>query len=109
MSKRVKRRRVEYTQQFSDNARMRHVHEMSRGIVTGFSVQFEAFFGGRWYPVVRYDSAHGFSHKDVYNVTGESRKTELTMSYAEALTFADRDIGRRWQEYASRFDKGEWP
>jgi hypothetical protein len=60
-------------------------------------------------PVVRYDSAHGFRHIEVYRRSGGSRKEELAMSFAEALTLADEDILANSEGYRDRFLEGERP
>ena len=101
--------RVEYVLPLGENVRKRHVHETDRGMVVAFVVQLEAFIDATWRPIVRYDSAHGFCHIDVYRRSGESRKEELVMSFADALTLADEDILARWEEYRYRFLEGEWP
>ena len=101
--------RVEYVLPLGENARKRHIHETIQGTVAAFTVQLEVSIEGRWHPVVRYDSAHGFCHIDVYRRSGESRKEELGMSFADALTLADEDILARWEEYSDRFVEGEWP
>lgn len=42
-----------------------------RGQVQAFVVQYEAVIFGQRYPIVRYDCAHGFVHRDVLNHRGE--------------------------------------
>lgn len=61
-----------------------------------FTVQLEVFSHGRWQPAVRYDSAHGYAHRDRYFLDGRSIKTELHMDFNEAL----RD---HWESYRDRF------
>jgi len=101
--------RIEYVLPLGENARKRHLHETRRGTAIRFVVQLEVFLDGRWRPVVRYDSVHGFSHVDWYKRSGESRKEPLYFSFAEALTVADVDILERWETYRDRFLEGEWP
>lgn len=100
---------VEYVLPLGENARKRHVHETSQGTVVTFMVQLEVFLEDTWRPVIRYDSAHGYSHIDYYKRSGESRKESLPLSFAEALTLADEDIQENWTEYKHRFLKGVWP
>lgn len=100
---------VEYVLPLGENARKRHSHETVRGAVVAFVVQLEVFCEGKWCPVVRYDSAHGFSHIDWYRRSGESRKEQVPLAFAEALTLADDDIQERGEEYRDRFLQGEWP
>ena len=48
-------------------------------------VQYETKIGDSWYPVVRYDTAHGVAHKDVLNHRGLREKVMLgEMDYKEA-------------------------
>lgn len=52
---------VEFTTE--DVMHLRFVTE--RGTVVEFAVQYEANIDGIWYRVLRYDSAHGYPHRDV--------------------------------------------
>ena len=48
---------------------------------------------GVWYPVVRYDTSHGFAHRDLLNIKAQKRKTPLFITDKnDALTFAENDI-----------------
>ena len=61
-----------------------------------------------WLVVIRYDSSHGFAHRDQYDVRGRSIKTALlALDYNQALTFAEFDLKANWQVYRERFFKGE--
>jgi hypothetical protein len=75
----------------------------------GFTVQLEVWHDAKWNPAVRYDGSHGFPHKDVFRLSGESRKEPLKMSFKEALVFADKDIRDRGGMYLQRFLRGDWP
>ena len=93
----------------AEDARKRHSHETVRGPVIAFTVQLEVFIDGKWRPVIRYDSAHGISHVDLYRQSGETRKEILPLSFADALTLADDDVRERWEECRARYLAGEWP
>ncbi len=101
--------KVEYVLPLGENARKRHSHDTVKGTVVTFVVQLEVLCDGKWCPVVRYDSAHGFSHIDWFRRSGESRKESLTLTFAEALTLADEDVQEKWEEYRDRFSEGQWP
>ncbi len=59
---------------------------------------------GKWFPVVRYDTSHGFAHRDILNMKGEKRKTPIFVSDKnDALTFAENDIKDNWEVYKQRF------
>jgi len=87
--------------------RIREAHIRSRGRIISFMVQYETFFKEEWLPVVRYDSAHGYAHRDLYDVKGRAVKTPLfTRNYNQALTFAELDLKANWLIYRERFVKG---
>ena len=92
-----------------ENARKRHSHKTDKGKVVDFVVQLEVRVDGTWMPVVRYDCAHDFAHVDRYNISGETLKEDLYLSYDECLTLADEDINFNWELYADRFLRGEFP
>lgn len=100
---------VEYVVILADGVRKRHHHETYRGTVTAFVVQLEMLVGDAWLPVLRYDCAHGFSHRDAYNRHGQQTKTDVALSFAHALTFADWDINENWETYCNKFMKGLTP
>jgi len=95
-----------YVIPYSLDAQNRHYHKVERGKITEFAVQLEILVKGRWKPVVRYDCAHDFAHRDRYNLRGVQKKEDLKMSYKDALTFADDDIDDNWEVYRERFLKG---
>ena len=85
------------------NARMRVWHRIERGQVKAFSVQLEVFLAEYWLPVVRYDTAHDFAHRDLYTKDGKQVKTPLGMEFNQARTFAQQDTLTNWQEYRRTF------
>ncbi len=67
-------------------------------------VQYEIRIGAEWYPVVRYDTAHGFAHQDILHWQGPAEKRALPSSdYNLALSFAEEDLRRNWKIYRERF------
>jgi hypothetical protein len=98
---------TEYVLPLSHGVRKRHHHETRKGAVISFSVQLEVIVEGKWRPVIRYNSAHGFAHKDTYNRDGKCTKTDLHLYLDEALTIADEDIKNNWETYRDQFFKGE--
>jgi hypothetical protein len=97
---------TEYVIPLGENARKRHHHESSEGRIIGFVVQLEVFDEGRWRVVIRYDSAHGFSHIDRYHRDGRSEKTELNLKFSDALVLADEDIKDNWKTYRRAYLEG---
>ena len=80
--------------------------ETEREQVTGFLAQYETTFEGQWTPVMRYDTAHGFAHRDVLNRRGEvieKQALALHLSFREALDLGVRDIRANWRRYRRDF------
>lgn len=95
---------TEFLIQLGPADRLREYHARSRGKIVSFSVQYETLWRGDWLPVVRYDTAHGFSHRDQYDIQGTVIKTPLfILHYNRALTFAELDLKANWQLYRERF------
>ncbi|MBI5410137.1 MAG: hypothetical protein HZA14_12295 [Nitrospirae bacterium] len=93
-----------YIFMLSDKDRKRHEHISEKGKITGFVVQYETLIEGKWTPVVRYDTAHGFAHKDLMNPDGSQEKVLLgSIGLSEALILADRDINENWEWYQERY------
>jgi len=86
--------------------RSRQVVTLEEGEVIKFVVQYEILIAGEWRPVVRYDTAHGFSHKDLLSPAGETeKKIAVSSSYNEAFTNAEMDIKLNWQRYKEEYLK----
>ncbi|WP_347275119.1 hypothetical protein [Candidatus Kuenenia sp.] len=99
----------EYIIPYSYDTRKRHYHKTSRGKVEKFIVQLKVNYKGKWREVVRYDCAHGFAHRDSYNLAGKNKKEELNLNFEEALTLADDDIDENWESYKQKFLEGTVP
>ena len=66
----------------------------------------EIFHKGKWHDFISYDTAHGFSHRDVIHIDKQIEKVALgVVDYNEALTFAQLDIDTNWRLYRERFFK----
>jgi hypothetical protein len=102
-------KRKEYLLLLDIDARKRHVHEVDRGRITRFVVQLEIKHPAGWRAVVRYDTAHAYTHRDSYDVQGRCRKMALPLGFDDALAFADEDINDNWPLYRDRFLRGEFP
>lgn len=74
--------------------------------MTVFRVQYEAFINSEWRPIVRYDTAHGFPHRDLLHPRQPEDKSEYpSHSNTEVLTLGQEDIKRNWQTYRARYEK----
>ena len=100
----------EYLIRLGEHARKRHHHKTDKGTLLTFMVQLEVEVEeGVWKPVIRYDCAHDFAHRDRYNLKGDQDKQEIALSYAESLDLADKDINDNWDIYRQRFLRGDYP
>ncbi len=97
-------KRAEYVIRLGAGARYRHLHVRVRERIVFFRVQLETRVGGVWLPVVRYDTAHGFAHRDLLDQKGRAEKTPLfNQDLNDALTFAEKDLKTNWRYYKQRF------
>lgn len=97
-------RTVAYRRLIDDRNAVRISFELERDRVLRFVVQLECRFNSDWLAVVRYDTAHGFAHRDLLHPSGKAEKKELSaQDYNQALTFAIRDIDLNWENYRQRF------
>ncbi len=86
--------------------RFRYYHDLERGKITRFCVQYEAFIGGEWHALVRYDTAHGRPHKDLLHPDGTQDKDEFySYSREEVLTLGERDIKANWKRYRAVYEQ----
>jgi hypothetical protein len=66
----------------------------------------EIYVKDKWQPIVRYDTAHRFVHKDIIHANGTSEKLPLHISnFKEALNFSDKDLKANWRMYREQFLK----
>ncbi len=94
---------VRYELPLDSNVRARHFHQITKGRVEQFTIQLETFVKGKWVAVVRYDTAHGFAHRDLIYFNGRKEKKAIHLDFNEAITFADQDIRENWERYISNF------
>ena len=100
----------EYLIHLGGRARKRHYHKTDKEQVVAFMVQLEVEVEeGVWKPVIRYDCAHNFAHRDRYNLKGDRDKEEIPLSYTDSLDLADKDINGNWDIYQERFLRGDFP
>ena len=100
------KREIEFTVILGLNDRYRHRHIRERGEIVYFRIQLETMIGDKSYPVVRYDTSHGFAHRDLISRKGDVTKTPVFIyNYNDALTFAEGDLKANWEIYKERFLK----
>jgi len=68
-------------------------------------IQYEAYIDGKWRPIVRFDEAHGFFHRDVISPTGEQQKVfQLAIDRAVALNDALTHVKQFWRTYRKNYE-----
>lgn len=77
-----------------------------RGHILSFVIQLECLLESKWHPIVRYDTAHGFAHRDTLKPGGTEEKQAITAAdFNEALTYAQQDIKAHWRDYLERYKR----
>jgi hypothetical protein len=99
-------REIEYRRSLDEYNRLRVRFAIEQGKVVHFVVQLECRWTTEWFPVVRYDSAHGFAHRDTMHPHRDAIKETLDLrDFDEALTFAIEDLSRHWRRYRQRYER----
>ena len=88
---------------FDFDTRMRARYRITRGRVNRYIVQLEVRAAGKWRHAVRYDTPHRFAHRDLYRTRGRAVKSDLKMTFEEALTYALDDLRENWESYREQF------
>lgn len=89
------------------SVRVRIRYAKDRGHILWFVVQLEVSLNNDWTPISRYDTSHGFVHRDDIRPNGEQVKT-LPMRFPnneDALNFAIRDFRSHYEFYMERYKK----
>lgn len=88
--------------------RLRVCAQKEKDLILEFVVQYEALILEKWQPIVRYDTAHGFAHKDIIKLDGEVIKQPLFFdTYNLAFTYATIDLKANWNKYKEDFQRGD--
>jgi hypothetical protein len=68
--------------------------------------QYETFIANEWTPIVRYDCAHGFFHRDILLPNGDKEKQTIEIeTLKRASQYAEQDLKDRWEWYRERYIK----
>ena len=98
--------RFNFTLSQEKEDRIRITAQKEKGKILKFVVQYEALINQKWYPIVRYDTSHGFAHKDIIHPDGEKEKQPLYFqTFNAAFTFAIQDIKISWKWYRMAYEK----
>ena len=89
-----------------NNDRLRIQFISDKGRITDLMIQYEAIVEDRWTPIVRYDCAHGFFHRDILNPDGSQEKKDYQMDNLNvAFSFARQDLEDKWEWYKENYIK----
>ena len=87
-----------------EEVRMRCAYKRRGRRIVQYTVQLEVRHLEAWHPVVRYDNAHGFCHRDVLHPDGSQDKTPVMSGGAnETFTFAIDELRANWEAHTTRF------
>ena len=85
--------------------RMRVEAIKEKGAILSFVAQYEALINKKWREIVRYDTHHGFAHKDIIHPNGKKDKQPLHFQdYNAAFTFAVDDLKNSWRWYRHGYE-----
>ena len=102
-------RTVEFRRLLDNDSALRVAFETDHGQIIRFVVQLECVFAedGEWLPIVRYDTAHGYAHRDVMHPHKKEEKTKMSVQdYNEAFNLAMDDVVKQRFDYRKRYE--EW-
>jgi hypothetical protein len=98
----VERRWIEAL--IAGEAQLRCFYRRRGKTIDQFTVQVELNCNGVWKPLVRYDNAHGFSHRDILHADGSQEKTAIYMgNMNETFTYAITDLKGSWRAHRDRY------
>lgn len=97
----------EYFLEITDGVIVFAQFKTDEGEVKEFVVKLICEFGGQWNEVLRYDSGHGYPHKDILDTSGKVvRKVWYDfLDNSQALTMAITDIKDNYEFYRERYKK----
>jgi hypothetical protein len=86
--------------------RLRVSASKQKGEIIKFVVQYEALIENHWQPIIRYDTSHGFAHKDILHYNGEQEKQPLYFAdFNMAFTYAIQELKISWKWYRMAYEK----
>lgn len=89
-----------------ETERLGVIARKDKGEILEFVAQYEALISGEWRPVVRYDTTHGYAHRDIIRANGEVLKQPLFFeTFNLAFTFATLDLKMNWRQYRESLEK----
>jgi len=75
-----------------------------RGNILKALCQYESLIGDTWVPIVRYDNAHEFFHKDILYRNGTKEKRDVNyVDLNSAFNDAKDELVNNWRSYLYRY------
>ncbi len=88
------------------NERLRVRLIITRGIIASLVYQYESLINNKWVAIVRYDTSHGFFHRDFLYPNGKQEKYSIEIENLRvAASYAEQDIKDRWEYYKNKYIK----
>ena len=73
-------------------------------------MQLEVVHEAKWTPVVRFDNAHGFCHRDTLHPNGSQDKSGVSVGdLNETFTYAIAELRANWEAHRARYLKESKP
>ena len=96
-----------YTIKLSEGIEIHVYFETLNGLVINFVVKLVLRIKGKYYEVIRFDSAHQCPHKDILNANGTIlRKIWFDfIDNRQGLDLAIKDLKDNYEMYVERFKK----
>jgi len=86
--------------------RLRVQLKIEKGLIVAMVFQYESHIRNSWQAIVRYDTSHGFFHRDVLYPDGKQEKYSIELDNLKtAAAYAEQDIKDRWEFYKNRYIK----
>jgi hypothetical protein len=96
--------RTWFVQVVPQEARLRCRYQRIKNRVVRFTVQLEISLDGNWAPVVRYDNAHGFCHRDTLHPDGSQDKRGVPIGDVnQTFTYAIEELRANWEAHRARY------
>lgn len=89
---------------FEDRIRVTALKKKDK--IQKFVVQYEALIHEEWRAIVRFDTSHGFAHKDILHYDGTVDKQPLYFhNFNMGFTFAIQDLKTSWRWYKIGYER----
>ncbi len=80
--------------------------KVDRGRVISFTVQYQTQVEREWRSILRFDTAHGHAHKDIYGYSKKRKLRSVTIpgsDYGLILTESLKQITNKWSKMKENF------